>query len=80
MGNLKLRKLIKYETTWIEKNTVKHKHIFTIPFILELTYPSGRIRFYNVLKCSECKSFKSIPTQHNVSGLILDELSLKNNN
>lgn len=74
-GHLKLRKILTDETNWIEKNTKKHKHIYIEPYILEQISPSGKVRYYNILKCQECLSFKSIPQEGNIQGCIFDKLN-----
>ena len=42
MGHLHLRKIIKKNTNWIEKNTEKHKHEYLIGF-----YDIEKIEFKN---------------------------------
>lgn len=68
MGHNKLNKLIKYETRYIEKNTFKHKHDFSIKCILEVNMLDNKKYYYNVLKCSKCNSFVSIREPGNVQG------------
>ena len=62
MGHLHLRKIIKRDTSWIEKNTEKHKHEYNIPYILKTISPNKKTSYYRILKCTECNSFKSIPS------------------
>lgn len=70
MGHLHLRKIIKKNTNWIEKNTEKHKHEYNIPYILKAINPNKKTSYYRILKCTECNSFKSVPSPGNVSGFI----------
>ena len=42
MGHLHLRKIIKKDTNWIEKNTEKHKHEYNIPYILKAINPNKK--------------------------------------
>lgn len=75
MGHLKLRKILKKETNWIEKDSQKHKHEYTEHYILEQISPSGKVKYYNIMKCQSCMSFKSIPEPGNIQGCIFDELT-----
>ena len=75
MGHLKLRKIIKRDTIWIEKNRKKHKHNFVQPYILEEISPNKDLNYYNILKCDACNSFKSIPEPGNISGFIFGNLT-----
>lgn len=74
-GHLGLRKILKDETNWIEKNTQKHKHDYKEHYLLKEISPSGKIMFYNIMKCTDCMSFKSIPLPGNIQGCIFDELT-----
>lgn len=76
-GHLGLRKILKEETNWLEKNTPKHKHTYSEHYLLKEVSPGGKIRYYNIMKCSECLSFKSIPLPGNIQGCIFDELTLE---
>ena len=78
-GHLGLRKILKEETNWIEKGTLKHKHDYTEHYILKEITPKDNIRYYNILKCNKCKSFKSIPLKGNIQGCIFDELTDEQN-
>lgn len=80
MGHLKLRKMLKAETNWIDKNTKKHKHDYGEHYILEQINPSGGVKYYNIMKCKYCMSFKSIPESGNISGCIFDKLTEEQNN
>ncbi len=75
MGHLKLRKIIKRDTIWIEKGINKHKHNFILPYILEEKSPNGNLEYHNILKCDICNSFKSIPEPGNIGGSILGNLT-----
>lgn len=77
IGNLKLRRLLKKETTYKDKNTLKHKCSFTKQCILKVIDKDNNIDYYNVLKCNQCLSFKSISLPGNVKGCILQDLSLE---
>ncbi len=73
MGNLKLRKLIKEETTWIDKNKDNHKCKYLIHCLLKVTTKQNIIKYYDVKKCPKCLSFKSISKWHNVCGCIFND-------
>ena len=77
MGNLKLRKIIKADTTWLEKNVERHKHNFSVHCILEEHSPNGTIGYFNVLKCDNCNSFKWISEDGNICGRIFNQLTDK---
>lgn len=70
VGHLKLRKLIKDDTTYLQKTDIKHKHEFVQKFILEERAPNGEKSYFEILKCDKCLSFKSVPTESNSSGYI----------
>ena len=74
-GNLKLRKILKDETTYKDKNTLKHKCFFDMHCILKVIEKDNNISYYNVLKCKECLSFKSIPLKGNIQGFIFQNLT-----
>ena len=74
-GHLGYRKIIKRDTTWIDKNTEKHKHDFAIHSILKQITPKGRVEYFNIMKCNQCNSFKSIPKPGSVQGFIGDKLT-----
>ncbi len=74
-GHLGLRKIIKEETNWIDKTTYKHKHDYNEHYILKELRPSGKVYYYNILKCKDCLSFKSIPQKGNVQGCIFNDLT-----
>ena len=75
MGHLKLRRLIKNETTWIDHDAESHKHNFIVHCILEEKSSDGNMQYYDIMKCDKCKSFKSIPKSGNIQGLILGSLN-----
>lgn len=76
MGNTKIRRLLKKEQKWIDKNAPNHKHIFSKHFIVSIKKPSmGNnlepvVWYYNVMKCEYCDSFVSIPKEGSNSGFI----------
>ena len=74
-GNLKLRKVLKNETTYKDKNALKHKCFFDNHCILKVIEKDNNISYYNVLKCKECLSFKSIPLKGNIQGFIFQNLT-----
>ncbi len=75
MGNLHLRKLIKNETIWKDKKKFKHKCVFEIHCILKVIDTSNTIKYYDVMKCKKCLSFKSISLPNNVNGVILQNIT-----
>jgi len=75
MGHLHLRKLLKAETMWKDKNSDKHKCVFEEHYILKLIDKGNIIQYYNVMKCNHCLSFKSIPEKGNIQGHILSNLT-----
>ncbi len=77
VGHLKLRKLLKEETTYKDKTILKHKCSFTEHCILKIIDKDNNVNYYNVLKCNQCLSFKSIPLPGNISGHIFQDLSLE---
>jgi len=79
MGHLGVRKLHKELVTWSEINTKKHKHDFSMHYILEEKSPNGTINYYDILKCNQCNSFKSISKEDNITGHIFDSLSEEQN-
>ena len=54
MGNLKLRKIIREETTWKDKNKEEHKCHFVIHCILEIKTKQNIMKYYDVKKCDQC--------------------------
>jgi len=75
MGHLHLRKLLKAETTWKDKSADKHKCIFKEHYILKVIDKDNIIKYYNVMKCNQCLSFKSIPENGNIQGRIFKEFT-----
>lgn len=75
MGHLHIRKLLKAETTWKEKNSNRHKCNFNEHCILKVISKDNKTKYYNVLKCSQCLSFTSIREPGNVQGHIFTDLS-----
>lgn len=73
MGSTKLRKIIKSEQKWRDKNAIKHKHVFNQPAVVELLHgDTGNITFHSVMKCSKCNSFNAIPRPGAIDGFISD--------
>lgn len=58
-----------------DKSAIRHKCNFSIHCILKAIDEEEKYKYYNVMKCSECLSFKSIPEPGNVMGCVLDELT-----
>ncbi len=71
VGHLNLRKLLKAETTYKDKNFIKHKCHFVKHYILKVIDQENIINYYNIMKCNECLSFKSISEPGNIQGHIL---------
>lgn len=74
MGYLNIRKILKAETTWKEKNSNRHKCNFDEHCILKVILQNSRIRYYNVLKCNQCLSFTSVREPGNIQGHIFTDL------
>ena len=73
MGRNAIRKIIKAEQKWRDKDSKKHRHIFNIPSIVILYHGETRhITYHNVIKCSYCNSFNTVPREGAVSGYISD--------
>ncbi len=75
IGHLHLRKDLKKETYWKDKNAEKHKCEFEKHYILKVTDQDNIVEYYNVMKCNRCLSFKSIREPGNIKGRILHELT-----
>ena len=76
MGNLHLRKLIKEETIYNDSNKkYRHRCNFNIPCILKIITLDNHISYYEVLKCTECLSFKSNSKEGNIQGKIFNKLT-----
>ena len=61
MGNLKLRKLIERDTIYKDKyKEFRHTCKFEVHSILKVFNLDGKCSYYDVVKCNECLSFKSI--------------------
>lgn len=73
MGNLNLKKLIKRETMYKDKKAIKHKCNFEKHYILKVIDQENIVNYYNIMKCNQCLSFKSIPEIGNIQGRILHE-------
>ena len=75
MGHLHLRKILKEETLYKDKSAARHKCNFSQHCLLKAVDEERRYRWYNIMKCSECLSFKSISEPGNVQGCVLDGLT-----
>lgn len=76
MGNLKLRKLIERDTIYKDKHKeFRHNCKFEMHSILKVFNLDGKCSYYDVVKCNECLSFKSIAKKGNVCGCIFDSLT-----
>lgn len=80
MGHLHLRKILKAETTYKDKSSKKHKCNFEKHCVLKVTDLDNVIEYFNVMKCSDCLSFKSISEPGNVRGCILQDLTEEQKN
>ncbi len=61
MGNANIRRLIKSEGKWTDKDCPRHKHDFCIPVIVELIGEEQKhngVRRYKAIKCKYCNSFQ----------------------
>ena len=79
MGNNKFNRLIKRETKFLEKKTMKHKHHFNVKCILEINMLDNKREYFNVLKCEQCNSFISNSESNNIQGHIFDKFENKDN-
>ncbi len=74
------RKALIEKETYLSKNIKKHKHNYSIRYLLTVTnineHASDRCylqkEYYNVLKCDQCDSFIPFSEPGNWSGLVLD--------
>lgn len=71
MGNFHLRKLLKADTIYKDKNAIKHKCNFEKHYILKVIDQENIVNYYNIMKCNQCLSFKNIPEIGNIQGHIL---------
>ena len=72
-GRNSIRRLLKSETVWKDREQLKHKHDFSIHQVAEVTYGNpelGRqfIGYYDVMKCRYCNSFKAISRDGAIDG------------
>lgn len=72
-GRNNIRRLLKSETIWKDREQIKHKHDFSMHSIAEVTYGDpalGRqfIGYYDVMKCRYCNSFKAISRDGAIDG------------
>lgn len=76
MGNLKLRKLIERDTIYKDKyKEFRHICKFEMHSILKVFNLDGKCSYYDVVKCNECLSFKSIAKKGNICGCIFEPLT-----
>lgn len=75
MGHLHLRKIYKDETMYKDKSAVKHKCDYTVRCLLKIIDYDKEIKYFNVLKCNQCLSFKSISEPGNIRGALLTDLT-----
>ena len=71
MGYTNLRRLVKQETQWSDKNSIRHKHTYSREVCVDVQMPD-RISYYHVIMCERCKSFKCVSTENNCSGFSRD--------
>lgn len=71
MGNTKIRRLCTNQNKWTDPNSKKHKHSFTKHAIMCLHTADGFVHYYDVMCCTQCHSFRSIPKEHNASGIFI---------
>lgn len=69
MGNNGLRNYLHKESRWTDKFASKHKHNYCIEANVELSHPICTL-YFHVMKCEHCNSFRSIPKQGSVTGMI----------
>lgn len=73
MGKNALRKVLKSEQKWRDKNCVKHKHVFNIHAVVELQHgDTGNYTYHDVMKCNKCNSFNTVARQGAIDGYITD--------
>lgn len=75
MGHLHIRKILKEETMYKDKTVEKHKCIFDERYLLKVIDYENQEKYYNVIKCNKCLSFKSIEEPGNIQGAVLIELT-----
>lgn len=75
MGHLHYRKILKAETIYKDKTAKKHKCVFDERYILKVIDYERHEKYYNVLKCNKCLSFRSIEESGNIQGAVLKELT-----
>lgn len=75
MGHLHLRKILKEDTMYKDKMADKHRCEFMERCLLKIVDSENNKKYYNVLKCNKCLSFKSIGEPGNIKGAVLSELT-----
>lgn len=69
MGKAKIKRILSSESKWVDKDAPRHKHNYSNHAVVQLRNVDN-ISYYDVMKCSECSSFKTIPKPGSISGLI----------
>ena len=81
MSSVRIRRLYASQNKWTDPNSKKHKHKhrFAKHAIVCLQTADGFVHYYNVMCCTQCHSFKSIPKEHNASGILIrkEDIDLK---
>lgn len=83
----KYKKIMEKRLCYLDKNSIKHKHGFSIKCVLEITnrniHATGSYyntkEYYEVLKCNLCNSFIPISKEGNISGIIFDMNKVEKN-
>lgn len=71
MGNTKMRKFIKNDNKWTDKEAPRHSHDFSIEGVAYVRVLGSRdIRQFHIMKCSLCNSFHTIPVDGNQRGVV----------
>lgn len=76
--SMKFKKWHEREYTYMPKQVDKHKHNYSVKYILEITnnniHATGNFyntkSYYNVLKCDSCDSFIPVSKEGNYAGHI----------
>lgn len=74
MGKNFLRQVSHSECRWTDNTVNKHKHDFSIEACVELNN-NIFINYFHVMKCSCCNSFKCIPKEGSMMGVISEPLN-----
>ena len=71
MGKAKIRRILSSESKWIDKDAPRHKHNYSTHAVVQLRNVD-KVSYYDVMKCSKCNSFKTIPKPTSAMGFIGD--------